>query len=102
MSTPDDIRNVVVLGHKGAGKTSLVEAALFVAKVTPKLGKTGDRASGSRRVAEERRPRDDPGSATGQPRWNGKKVSLVDTPGEASFLADTRLALGACDAAVVS
>ena len=32
MSTPDEIRNVVVLGHKGTGKTALVEAALFIAK----------------------------------------------------------------------
>ncbi len=34
-------------------------------------------------------------------KWNGKKIHLVDTPGEASFVADARLALSACDAAIV-
>ena len=38
----DEIRNVAVVGHKGAGKTSLVEAMLYVASVTPKLGGVGD------------------------------------------------------------
>ncbi len=101
MSTPDDIRNVAILGHKGAGKTALVEAALFVAKVTPKLGKAGDRASGLDDSPEERAHRTTLEARPVTLRWNGKKVHLVDTPGEASFVADARLALAACDAAIV-
>jgi elongation factor G len=101
MSTPDDIRNVVVLGHKGAGKTSLVEAALFIAKATPKLGRPGERSSGLDDSPEERAHATTLEARPVTLRWNGKKVNLVDTPGEASFAADSRLATAACDAAVV-
>src|SRR5579864_4265173 len=101
MSTPDEIRNVVVLGHKGTGKTSLIEAALFVAKATPKLGKAGDRASGLDDSPEERAHSTTLEMRPVSLRWGGKKVNLVDTPGEASFLTEARLAAGACDAAVV-
>ena len=101
MSTPDEIRNVVVLGHKGTGKTSLIEAALFVSKATPKLGKAGDRASGLDDSPEERAHSTTLEMRPVSLRWGGKKVNLVDTPGEASFLTEARLAAGACDAAVV-
>ncbi len=101
MSTPDDIRNVAILGHKGAGKTALVEAALFVAKVTPKLGRAGDRASGLDDSPEERAHLTTLEARPVTLRWNGRKVHLIDTPGEASFVADARLALAACDAAIV-
>jgi elongation factor G len=101
MSTPDEIRNVVVLGHKGAGKTALVEAALFVSKVTPKLGKAGDRASGLDESPEERAHVTTLECRPVTLRWNGTKINLVDTPGEASFMADARLALAACDSAIV-
>jgi elongation factor G len=101
MSTPDDIRNVVVLGHKGAGKTSLVEAALFVAKAAPKLGRPGERASGLDDSPEERAHATTLETRPVTLRWNGKKVNVVDTPGEASFAADARLATAACDAAIV-
>ena len=101
MSTPDEIRNVVVLGHKGAGKTSLVEAALFVAKVTPKLGKANDRASGLDDSPEERAHATTLEARPVSLRWIGKKINLVDTPGEASFMTEARLAAVACDAAMV-
>jgi elongation factor G len=101
MSTPDEIRNVVVLGHKGTGKTSLIEAALFVSKATPKLGRAGDRASGLDDSPEERAHSTTLEMRPVSLRWGGKKVNLVDTPGEASFLTEARLAAGACDAAVV-
>jgi len=97
----EEIRNVAVLGHKGSGKTSLVEAALYIARVTPRLGKPGDRASGLDDSPEERGHATTLESRPVTLRWNGAKINLVDTPGEASFMADARLALGACDAAIV-
>ncbi len=101
MSTPDDIRNVVVLGHKGVGKTSLVEAALYIAKATPKLGRAGDRASGLDDSPEERAHATSLEARAVSLKWSGKKVNLIDTPGEASFMAEARLATAACDAAIV-
>jgi elongation factor G len=101
MSTPDEIRNVVVVGHKGTGKTTLVEAALFIAKVTPKQGKAGDRTSGLDDSPEERAHATTLEARPVALRWSGKKINLVDTPGEASFATDARLAAVACDAAIV-
>src|SRR5579864_8482619 len=99
--TPDEIRNVAIVGHKGTGKTSLVEALLYLAKATPKLGKAGDRASGLDDSQEEK----DHGSTLEARlvsfKWGAKKINVIDTPGEASFAADTRMAMAAADAAIL-
>ena len=83
--TSDDLRNVAVLGHKGAGKTSFIEAALYLAKVTPKLGRPGDRASGLDDTQEEKAHLTTLESRVASFKWLGKKINLVDTPGEGSF-----------------
>src|SRR5689334_14625851 len=98
---PADIRNVALIGHKGSGKTSLAEAMLFVAKATPKLGKVDDKTSVLDDSAEEKDHACSLEASVGYVHWNGKKINIVDTPGEGSFLAETRLALGAVDAAVL-
>src|SRR5918912_1423387 len=94
-------RNVAVLGHKGSGKTSLIEAMLYLSKATPKLGKTGDRPSGLDDTPEEKAHETTLETRVACTKWNGCKVTLLDTPGEASFVADARLALAAADAAIV-
>src|SRR5271170_6553819 len=96
-----DIRNVALIGHKGSGKTSLAEAMLFVAKATPKLGRVDDRSSVLDDTAEEREHAASLEASVVCLTWNGKKVNVVDTPGEGSFLAETRLAIGAVDAALL-
>ncbi len=101
MTTPGEVRNVAVLGHKGSGKTSLVEAALYVTKATPKLGKLGDRACGLDEAPEEKAHITTLEARPMSLRWNGLKVNVVDTPGEASFIAAAKLSLSACDAAVI-
>lgn len=100
-TAPSDIRNVALIGHKGSGKTSLAEAMLFVAKATPKLGKVDDKSSILDETAEEKDHACSLEASVAYLAWNGKKVNVVDTPGEGSFLAETRLALGAVDAAVL-
>lgn len=101
MGSVEEIRNVAVLGHKGAGKTSLVEAALYLAKATPRLGRNGDRASGLDDSPEEKAHAATLETRVATLRWRDKKITLLDTPGEASFQADSRLALAAADAAIV-
>ena len=96
-----DIRNVALIGHKGSGKTSLAEAMLFVAKATAKLGKVDDKSSVLDETAEEKEHACSLEASVAHLIWNGKKVNVVDTPGEGSFLAETRLALGAVDAVVL-
>lgn len=98
---PVDIRNIALIGHKGSGKTSLAEAMLFVAKATPKLGKVDDKSSILDDTVEEKEHACSLEASVAYLNWNGKKVNIVDTPGEGSFLAETRLALGAVDAAVI-
>jgi elongation factor G len=101
MTAPADIRNVALIGHKGSGKTSLAEAMLFVAKATPKLGKVDDKSSVLDETVEEKDHACSLEASVAYLNWNGKKVNVVDTPGEGSFLSETRLALGAVDAAVL-
>ncbi len=100
-TAPSDIRNVVLIGHKGSGKTSLAEAMLYVAKATPKLGKVDDKSSILDETAEEKDHACSLEASVAYLSWGGKKVNVIDTPGEGSFLAETRLALGAADAAVL-
>jgi elongation factor G len=96
-----DIRNIALIGHKGSGKTSLAEAMLYLAKATAKLGRVDDKSSGLDDAAEEREHGATLEASVAHLLWNGKKVNLVDTPGEGSFLAETRLALGAVDAVIL-
>ena len=100
-TAPADIRNVALIGHKASGKTSLAEAMLFVAKATNKHGKVDDKSSLLDESAEEREHACSLEASVAHLHWNGKKVNVVDTPGEGSFLAETRLALGAVDATVL-
>ena len=100
-TAPADIRNVALIGHKGSGKTSLAEAMLFVAKATAKLGKVDDKSSILDESVEEKEHACSLEASVAYLNWNGKKINVVDTPGEGSFLAETRLALGAVDAAVL-
>src|SRR5262245_44627597 len=101
MTAPADIRNVALIGHKGSGKTSLAEAMLFVAKATPKLGKVDDKSSILDETAEEKDHACSLEASVAYLNWSGKKINVVDTPGEGSFLSETRLALGAVDAAIL-
>jgi elongation factor G len=101
MFAPDDIRNVAIIGHKGSGKTQLAEAMLFVAKATPKLGKVDDKSSILDESVEEKEHACSLETSVANILWQNKKLNIVDTPGEGSFLADTRLALGAVDAALL-
>jgi elongation factor G len=94
---PEDVRNIAVVGHKGSGKTSLVEAMLFLAKIAPRRGKPGDRSCGLDDSPEEKAHMATLESRLVTLMWGDKKINLIDTPGEASLLADTRMALSAVD-----
>ncbi len=98
---PQNIRNIVVVGHKGSGKTSLVEALLYVGGSTQTLGSVFNKTS-----ALDDEPEEQARSATLQTSashltWRNTKINLLDTPGEGSFFGDTRLAMIAADAVVL-
>jgi elongation factor G len=98
---PSKIRNVAVVGHRGSGKTSLVEAMLFAAGAVNRLGSVGEGTTVSDFDEDERRRGMSISATLCHAAWKGHKVNVIDTPGESSFLADALSALRAADSALV-
>jgi elongation factor G len=97
----DRIRNVALIGHRGSGKTSLHEALLFEAGAVNRLGNVSDGSTVSDYEEDEQEREMSIGAALASFEHDGRKINLVDTPGEPSFVADAAAALRVCDAAVV-
>ena len=97
----DKIRNVAVIAHGGAGKTSLVEAMLFDAGAIDRLGRVDDGTTVMDYEPEEIERKITIISSIAFCDWKGHRVNLVDTPGFINFLEDTRGCLRAVDGAVV-
>jgi elongation factor G len=97
-----DIRNVVLVGHGGAGKTSLAEAILFDGKGTNRRGVAGSDSSNFDYEPEEIKRQGTIQTSVGYVEWQKKKINFVDTPGDQNFLVETRVAMQvAADAAIV-
>src|ERR687892_17600 len=97
----DRIRNVALIGHRGSGKTSLHEAMLYEAGAVNRLGVVGDGTTVSDYEPDELEREMSIGAALASFEHDGRKINLIDTPGEPSFVADAAAALRVCDAAVV-
>jgi elongation factor G len=98
---PDRIRNVALIGHRGTGKTSLNEAILFEAGVLNRLGRVEDGSTTSDSEPDEQEREMSIGASVASFEHSGRKINLIDTPGESSFIADTLASLRVVDAAVV-
>ncbi len=96
----EKVRNVALVGHGGAGKTTLVEALLHRAGTINRLGRVEDGSTVSDHDPEEQRRGISLSLAVAPFEWKGHKVNLIDTPGYADFLGDVRAALRAVDLAV--
>jgi elongation factor G len=94
------IRNVALVGHGGAGKTSLAEALLLVAGTIPRLGKVEDGSTVCDFDPEEQRRRISVSLALAPFELDDVKVNLLDAPGYADFVGDVAAALQAADLAV--
>jgi elongation factor G len=97
----DRIRNVALIGHRGSGKTSLCEALLFEAGVVNRLGQVDDGSTVSDFEEDEQERSMSIGASVASFEYSDRKINLIDTPGEPSFVADTLGALRIVDAAVV-
>src|SRR5205085_11382626 len=97
----DRIRNVALVGHRGAGKTSLHEALLFQAGATTRLGNVTDGTTISDADEDEKSRGMSISAALSPFEWMDRKVNLLDTPGEPSFVADALGALRVCESAGV-
>ena len=97
----DRIRNVVLLGHGGAGKTSLAEAMAYLAGMTSRLGKVEDGNTVSYFDKEEIKRKFSISTAMIPMEWNNMKVNVLDTPGYFDFVGEVEEAAGAADAAII-
>src|SRR4051794_13475053 len=97
---PDKIRNVAVVGHRGTGKTSLTEALLFQSGATNRLGSVAEGTTVADFDDDEKRRGLSISAAVVNAEWNGRKLNVIDTPGDPSFIADTLGALRVVEGAL--
>jgi len=99
---PGKIRNVAVVGHRGTGKTSLVEAMLFQAEATNRLGVVEQGTTISDWDEDEQQRQMSIADTLCHLEWQGRKINLIDTPGEPSFQGDAIAALHVVEGALVT
>lgn len=97
----EQIRNIALLSHGGAGKTSLSEAMLFSSGTISRLGKVNEGTTTSDFDPEEVRRQISINLSLLPCEWKGKKVNVIDTPGYADFVGEVLAALRSCDAAMM-
>lgn len=97
----DEIRNVVLLGHGGSGKTSLVEAMAYVSGATSRMGKVTDQNTISDFDKEEQKRGFSIGTTLIPVEWEKAKINILDTPGYFDFVGEVEEAVSVADAAVI-
>ena len=98
---PGKIRNVAVVGHRGTGKTSLVEALLFEGGATNRLGSIEQGTTVSDWDEDEQRRATSIGATLTHVDWQGRKINMIDTPGDSSFQGDTISSLMVVEGALI-
>jgi elongation factor G len=98
--TTDKIRNVVLVGHGGGGKTTLAESLLLRSGATNRMGRVEDGTTASDTEPEEQKRGISISLALLPVEWSGHKLNLIDTPGYADFVGDVEAALRVADLAV--
>src|SRR5919106_4839546 len=98
---PGKIRNVAAIGHRGTGKTSLVEALLFQAGATNRLGSVEQASTVTDWDEDEQRRQMSLSAALCHLEWQERKINLIDTPGDPGFQADTLAALRVVEGALM-
>jgi len=96
----EKIRNVALVGHGGAGKTSLAEALLYVAGAIPRVGRVEDGTTVCDFDPEEHKRTISVSLALAPLEWEGHKINVIDTPGYADFVGDVAAGLRAADLAI--
>ncbi len=99
--TTDKIRNVALLGHGGAGKTSLVEAMAYLSGITSRMGKVDDGNTVSDFGKEEQKRKISISTSVVPIEWEGYKINLLDAPGFFDFAGEMEEAISAAGAAII-
>jgi len=98
---PENIRNVVLLSHNGAGKTSISEAALFDSGAINRLGKVENGTSTSDYDEAEAKHNISINLSVLPCEWTGTKVNIIDTPGYSDFIAEVKAGMRVSESAVI-
>ena len=98
---PDFIRNVGIFSHGGEGKTSIVEAMLFLSGENTRLGKVDDGTSLMDYEPEEVERKITISSSLATFEWDKHKINFIDTPGDDNFVADAKSCMRVVDGAVI-
>lgn len=99
--TTDKIRNVVLLGHGGCGKTSLVEAMAYLSGITTRMGKVSDGNTISDYDKEENKRQFSINTSIVPIIWEDTKINILDTPGYFDFVGEVEEAVSVADAAII-
>ena len=97
----EQLRNIALVAHGGAGKTSLAEVMLYNTGVTTRLGRTEDGNTVMDYEPEELKRLTSINSSFAQVPWKKQTISLIDTPGDQNFFTDTKLCMQAADSVLV-
>ena len=99
--TTDKVRNVVLLGHGGCGKTSLAEAMAFLSGITNRMGTVADGNTISDYDKEEQKRLCSIHTTVIPIIWQDTKINRLDTPGSFDFVGEVEEAVSAADAAII-
>ncbi len=99
--TTDKIRNVVLLGHGGSGKTSLAESFAYLSGITSRMGKVTDGNTISDYGKEEQKRKFSINASVIPIEWEGYKINIIDTPGYFDFVGEVEEAVSAAGAAII-
>jgi elongation factor G len=99
--TGENIRNVAMVGHGHAGKTTLLSAMLYTAGATPRFGRVDDGTATTDYDEEEIARKMSIAAAAASVEWGKTKINVIDTPGFNMFVHEARMVLPVVDAAIV-
>src|SRR5436190_18312653 len=101
VTEPGKIRNVAVVGHRGTGKTSLIEAMLFQAGAVNRLGTVEQGSTVSDWDEDEQRRKMSLAATLCHLEWHERKINVLDTPGDPGFQGETISSLQVVEGALV-
>jgi len=101
MYQPNEIRNVAIISHGGAGKTTLTEAMLFNAKAVDRLGRVDNGTTAMDYEPDEIKRKMSVNVSLGYGEWKKIKVNMLDTPGYADFVGEVKKSLRIVEGCVV-
>src|SRR6202044_3058768 len=99
--TGENIRNVAIVGHGHAGKTTLLSAMLYTAGATPRLGRVDDGSATTDYDEEEIARKMSIAASAAYVEWGKTKINVIDTPGFNMFVHEAKMVLPVVDAAIV-